>query len=120
MVSSVFKQAAEMLRRRKKNKWWLTAFLCLAVVAVVGTIAVLKPTGRAMTRGEKVLVCQHAVHQHAESCWAEGENGRELVCGYADFVIHKHAESCYDGEGNLVCPLPEVESHVHEPGYYEE
>ncbi len=120
MVSSVFKQAAEMLRRRKKNKWWLTAFLCLAVVAVVGTIAVLKPTGRAMTRGEKVLVCQHAVHQHAESCWAEGENGKELVCGYADFVIHKHAESCYDGEGNLACPLPEVEAHVHEPGCYEE
>ena len=99
MVSSVFKQAAEMLRRRRKNKWWLAAFLCLAVVAVVGTLALLKPTGRAMTREEKVLVCKHVIHQHTEGCYAEGENGKELVCGCADFVIHRHAETCYDARG---------------------
>ncbi len=120
MVSSVFKQAAEMLRRRKRNKWWLAAFLCLAAAAVVGTLAVLKPTGRAMTREEKVLACRHAVHQHTEGCYAEGENGRELVCGYADFVIHRHMESCYDGGGALACVLPEVETHVHEAGCFEE
>lgn len=120
MVSSVFKQAAEMLRRRKRNRRWLTVFLCLAVIAVMGTLVVLKPTGRAMTREEKVLACKYVLHQHTESCYGEGENGKELICGYADFVIHQHAAPCYDAAGNQVCTLPEVEAHVHEAGCFEE
>ncbi|MCI9067606.1 MAG: hypothetical protein HFI65_02825, partial [Lachnospiraceae bacterium] len=120
MISSVFRQAAEMLRKRRKNKWWLAAFLCLAAVAVVGTVMVLKPTGRAKTREERTLACKYAVHQHTEGCYAAGENGKELVCGYADFVIHQHAEGCYDAAGSLACALPEVEAHVHEAGCFEE
>ncbi|MCI8549113.1 MAG: hypothetical protein HFI68_00720 [Lachnospiraceae bacterium] len=120
MASSVFKQAADILRRRKKNKRWLAVFFCIAFVAAVGIIALLKPTGKAMTHEEKILSCQYTIHEHTESCYVTGESGEELICGYADYAVHTHDGSCYGSDGSLVCKLPEMELHVHDGNCYEE
>ncbi|MCI8465706.1 MAG: LPXTG cell wall anchor domain-containing protein [Lachnospiraceae bacterium] len=117
MVSSVFRQAAELLRKRKRNKRWMAVLLCLAVLVAAGTFMLLKPTGRAMTREEKVFHCSYVAHAHTETCY-DGEGA--LLCGYGDYVIHTHKEDCYGSEGALVCPLPEVEVHIHEAGCFEE
>lgn len=117
MVSSILKQAAEILRKRKESRRWQRVFLCLAVVAAAATVTILMTTGQALTREEKVLECQFEVHEHSQDCYDEEGN---LVCGYADYVIHEHNDDCYDAEGKLVCELPETELHEHEESCYEE
>lgn len=34
---------------------------------------------------------------------------------YCGYISHKHSDSCYDGNGNLICELPE---HEHDMGCY--
>ncbi|MCI8417627.1 MAG: hypothetical protein HFI33_09090 [Lachnospiraceae bacterium] len=117
MVSSLLKQAAGILRKKKENRRWRQAVLCLSVLVVAGTLGVLMLTGQAMTRKVKTLKCQLEVHAHADGCY--NEEGM-LTCGYADFVVHIHNDDCYDADGNLVCPLEQIESHEHTDACYEE
>ena len=117
MVSSIFKQAAGILRRRKLNKRWQRVLACMAVLVTVGTVTFLMLTGRAMTRREEILDCPLEVHTHTEECLDADE---ELACGYLDFVVHVHSEEyCYNEEGERICPLPETEEHVHTDECYE-
>ena len=118
MESSIWKHAARFLRDQKNHKLRLGVFVCLAAVAVLGTAAVLKYNGIAMTHKEKVLECPYTVHEHTQSCYTMVEGERVLTCGLADYVVHTHNDDCYDGNGTLVCPLPEVEDHKHTEDCY--
>ncbi len=116
-MESLRKQAARILREKKKYKLWLTAFLCMAVLVTAGTVAALTMSGQALNRKEKVLVCGLDVHEHTEEC---RDSEGELVCGQADYVIHIHNDDCYGEDGALVCALPEREPHVHDAACLEE
>ena len=99
-------QAGELLKKRKHYKRQTAVFLCLAVIVAFGTVTTLKLYGQAMTHKADVLACSHEVHEHTEDCYEENaEGGREIICGYADYVIHTHNDSCYDAKGSLACVL---------------
>ena len=85
MESSILKQIARFLQEQKKQKRWLVVFLCLAIIVGFGTVTALKMRGQAMTHKEKRVICQLAVHQHADECY--DENKENLICGYADYVL---------------------------------
>ncbi len=107
-------QAGELLKKRKHYKRQTAVFLCLAVIVAFGTVTTLKLYGQAMTHKADVLACSHEVHEHTEDCYEENaEGGREIICGYADYVIHTHNDSCYDAKGSLVCVLGEHKEHKH-------
>ena len=55
------------------------------------------------------------IHRHDGSCY---DAERNIVCGYADFVVHRHDSACYDENGDLWCPLTEVTEHRHEDSCY--
>ena len=90
-MEALRKQAARILREKKKHKLWLTAFLCMAVVVTAGTVTALKMSGQALSHKEKVLICGIEVHQHTEQC---RDSEGELVCGQADYVVHVHNDDC--------------------------
>lgn len=117
MEKHFFAQAAKFLQERKRYKRWLAIFLSLAVVVALGTAAALKLNGRAMTRTQKILDCQLAVHTHMPECYDE-EN--QLICDYADYTVHLHNDDCYGEDGALVCILPEIEAHIHTDECYAE
>ncbi|WP_251208979.1 SpaA isopeptide-forming pilin-related protein [Acetatifactor aquisgranensis] len=107
-------QAGELLKKRKHYKRQTAVFLCLAVIVAFGTVTTLKLYGQAMTHKADVLACSHEVHEHTEDCYEENaEGGREIICGYADYVIHTHNDSCYDAKGSLACVLGEHKEHKH-------
>lgn len=118
MESSIWKQAARFLQDQKNHKKRLGAFVCLAAVAVLGTTAVLKYNGIAMTHKQKVLECPYEVHTHTQLCYSTVEGERVLTCGLADYVVHTHNDDCYSAGGKLVCPLPEIEEHKHDERCY--
>lgn len=67
----------------------------------------------------RTLVCDgglSALHQHEDSCYTEGV----LTCGYADYILHRHTEDCRDGEGRLICPLPEIAGHLHDESCWQQ
>lgn len=109
-------QAGKLLKEQKQYRRRAVVFLCLAVVVMFGTVTALKLYGQAMTHKVEVLDCCFKVHEHTDDCYerdAEGNQGTESVCGYADYVVHVHNDRCYDGEGNLTCGLEEQEAHQH-------
>ena len=117
MESPILRQISKFLQDKKRYKRWLAVFVCLAVVVGFATTAALKMRGKAMTHDERVLACKLQVHQHTEACYDQEKN---IICGYADFVIHKHNDDCYDpNNGNLACTLPEVEAHQHTEECYQ-
>ena len=80
------------------------ALLCLSLVVIAGIYSVLSRNAIAMTRKVTVLDCSYAA--------PVGE-------GYAGYAVHIHNEDCFDGDGELVCPLPEIYPHVHSVDCYE-
>ena len=117
MDSPIFKQISKFLQDRKSHKHWTVVFTCLAVLVCLGTVGALKLMGQAMTRKEKVLVCNMEVHAHTVECQDEAGN---LICGFADYVVHVHNDDCYNSEGNLACTLPEIAAHTHSEACYAE
>jgi LPXTG-motif cell wall-anchored protein len=117
MENSIIKQAANFLRRQRNNRRWQATVLCLALIVVLGTVLILKLPGQAQTHQEKVLNCQLEVHEHTKKCYDKEKN---LICGYADYVVHTHNSDCYDSNGKLVCELPEIKEHKHTSDCYEE
>lgn len=117
MGNSMIEQAIKLFREKRKYRYWLAAFLCLAVLVTLGTVTVLKMNGQAANHKQKLLDCQIELHQHTEGCY-DSEGG--VICGYADYAVHTHNDDCYDSEGTLVCQLPEVQAHTHSPECYQE
>lgn len=116
MESPILKQIVKFLQTRKKQKQWMVVFVFMAVIVGFGTVTALKMMGQAMTRKEKVLDCQMALHEHTKGCFDKDKN---VVCGYADYAVHKHNDDCYNAEHKLICRLPEVEKHEHTKKCYE-
>lgn len=118
MLFSIFEQGASFIRKQARHKRWLVVCVCLALVAASGTILALKLNGQAMTHKQKVLQCEYHVHAHEKSCY--DQETKELICGYADYVVHTHNVDCYNDSGTLMCVLPEVEEHKHDKSCYQD
>ena len=56
-------------------------------------------------------------HEHTASCFAT--EVPDVPPEFAGMVLHKHNDFCYDSARNLICPLPELEEHLHEDACYE-
>ena len=51
------------------------------------------------------LICTQEEHEHQDLCYAEEEpKEMEYLCGAGE---HIHTETCSDGDGQLVCTIPE-------------
>lgn len=107
----------EYIRENKLRKRWHKVTVMLAMAAVVVTGAVMILPAITMENGPQMLECQIDIHTHTDSCYDEGNN---LICGYADFVVHSHDSSCYAEDGTLICPLNEIETHTHDASCYQE
>lgn len=87
----------------------------IACVVMLCTVYALIHPAVALEETGTDIVCEIDVHLHDEDCYIQndGQKSDVPVCGYADFVVHSHEACCYDEEGNLVCPLDEIEEHTH-------
>lgn len=85
-------------RRSERNRLRLHVGLTLVAIVAVLAVMVACLTGRlTLFQTKRVLNCQ--------------------VVGP---VAHAHNKDCYDGQGNLVCPLPELEKHAHTDACYDD
>ena len=57
-----------------------------------------------------VANCAAANHVHSESCADALGNP---ACGFGERILHTHGQNCYS-YGELICPLPELQEHLHE------
>ena len=62
------------------------------------------------------FTCTQDLHSHTPDCYDDEGN---LICGYADFYVHTHDDLCYYN-GELVCPLEEIQAHTHDDGCFTE
>ena len=90
MADNIRNRLAEMLRSKTRHATYLRALAVAALLVMVGVAFALHQNGIAMAHRETVLACPVTKR-----------------------VAHAHDESCYDGNGTLVCPLPELELHEH-------
>ena len=101
-MGDIVKQFNKAMRAKRVQKRWIAAFLCLSILAGLGTVSALTVTGQAATYKDKVLDCRYVPPSGP---------------GYADFAAHTHNDDCYDGD-MLVCPLPEIQAHYHDESCY--
>lgn len=57
-------------------------------------------------------------HTHAPGCFAATTAAAETA-GDGALVLHTHDALCYDADGNLICPMEELQEHTHEEDCYE-
>ena len=106
-----------LARRQLKTFMKKTAFgmSCIAVFCVV--YALVAP---ALTV-EWPPKCGLEEHTHTDECYGTVipvEMNCTVSAEDADIIIHEHDEFCYDGNGNLICELPEVKAHTHDETCY--
>lgn len=100
---------------RGKRRWYRVMTCLAAVVVFCTTYALILP---AITLEKQ---CQIPEHTHTDSCYTQVTSREKsvLACEVeADAVIHKHDAACRDENGNLVCSLPELETHRHTDSCY--
>ena len=91
------------LREMKKRKWQVMLLFCLSILVAAGVAGVFRLPPITKTYQVRELTCT-AVPPKGEAC--------------ADFFVHAHNDDCFDGDGNLVCPLPEIKPHRHTEDCY--
>ena len=96
-------QIALRLREMKKQKWQVTLLVCLSLLVAAGIAGIFHLPATTKTYQVRELTCT-AVPPTGEAC--------------ADFFVHVHNDDCYDGDGSLVCPLPEIKPHRHTEDCY--
>jgi hypothetical protein len=99
MGSSINNKATEMLDKQKKQKVWMIAIICLAATVVLGTVAMLRYIGRAMT-GDLTCTVEEHVHSVDAGCYTseaaeDGSTALVLICEKQE---HTHSEECYAGD----------------------
>ena len=122
MKNSLPLQAAQIYQDRCRKKLWhriVSGMVCVVVFCTV--YALILP---AITL-EKEPVCGREEHTHTEACYITEtvEPTTEYLCAEelaGSVTVHTHDESCYDRNGDLVCPLPEIEEHKHDKDCYRE
>ena len=107
----VFREIMDKVYRKKP---WNRGVTAIAAVIVFITTYLLILPAITMT---KDIVCGKEEHIHNDQCY-ETTYQRVLNCPYTQvgggvIILHKHDANCYDAEGRLICPLQEIEEHVH-------
>ena len=120
MGDSIKKRIADLLSSSKRQNAYLR-LLALAAVAVAIVVAIgLMQNGVAMVHTEVVLDC-HATpgvaHTHNVDCYDDNGN---LVCPLPEVELHTHDDSCYRETRTLVCQIPEQPAHQHDDSCYDE
>ncbi|MBR2260046.1 MAG: hypothetical protein IJ899_22470 [Blautia sp.] len=107
---NVFREIMDKVYRKKP---WNRGVTAIAAVIVFITTYLLILPAITMT---KDIVCGKEEHIHNDQCY-ETTYQRVLNCPYTQvggvIILHKHDGNCYDTEGRLICPLQEIEEHVH-------
>lgn len=138
MKKTILSDGEQYIRNRLFQKRWHKVMIVLSSIVVFCiTYALILP---AITMEKRCQIPEHThsdscyiqivsvsntypsctadtleIHRHDESCY---DAERNIVCGYADFVVHQHDSACYDENGDLWCPLTEVTEHKHEDSCY--
>lgn len=122
MANNALHKVVEQAKaNRRRNRWNKVVTGMAALVVFCTTYAMILP---AITE-EREPLCGLEEHLHEDKCW---ELPKVITCPYEaqaengqlPLMVHTHDEFCYDTLGNLICALPEVESHVHDYGCYTE
>lgn len=122
MEQSFASQVARCLHsHQRKLRGYQVLFVLAAIVVFCTVYALMMP---AVTLSNEV-VCGMEAHMHSDSCYSLElvPPQPELICGAGEdgaVLLHRHNEYCYNDRGELICTLPELESHVHGPGCYQE
>lgn len=122
MEQSFASQVARCLHsHQRKLRGYQVLFVLAAIVVFCTVYALMMP---AVTLSNEV-VCGMEAHTHSDSCYSLElvPPQPELICGAGEdgaILLHQHNEYCYNDRGELICTLPELESHVHGPGCYQE
>ncbi len=93
----------ELLKEKRKRSRYLALMLVLAVLVTAGVAGLFHLPAVAKTYQKTGLTCT-----------AEAPAGP----GYAGFFVHTHNEDCFDENGELWCPLLEIEAHLHDESCY--
>lgn len=96
-------QITMKLREMKKQKWQVALLVCLSLLVAAGVAGIFHLPATTKTYQVRELTCT-AVPPTGAAC--------------ADFFVHIHNDDCYDGDGHLVCPLPEIKPHRHTEDCY--
>ena len=107
----------EYIHEHKLRKRWLKITASLGALAIVMTAAAMILPAITMENTPQMLECRIDIHTHTDSCY---DAERNVICGFADFVVHTHNDSCYAEDGTLICPLDEIETHTHDASCYRE
>ena len=107
----------EYIHEHKLRKRWLKITASLGALAIVMTAAAMILPAITMENTPQMLECRIDIHTHTDSCY---DAERNVICGFADFVVHTHNDSCYAEDGTLICPLDEIEAHTHDASCYQE
>lgn len=122
MEKNLVTEAERYLASRHRDKRRSQLLRILALVVVFATVYMLILPAVTMSNE---LECGMEAHEHDESCWIVQEVPAQpkLVCTVGQdgaLVLHTHDSRCYDGQGTLVCALPEREFHIHGAECYRE
>ena len=138
MKKTILSDGERYIRKRLFQKRWHKVMMVLSAIVVFCTTYALILPAITMEKGCQIPEHTHSdscyiqivsvgntypsctadtleIHRHDESCY---DAERNIVCGYADFVVHQHDSACYDENGDLWCPLTEVTEHRHEDSCY--
>ncbi len=127
-TNNVLEQAVVYNKKRSRKKlWYRIVSMLSAFVVFVTTYALILPAitlsddpicGKVehvhceecfKTEYTVEFTCLSAFHSHSDTCYSDDV----LICRKTAFVIHSHSDVCFDGNGNLICSLPEIETHIH-------
>lgn len=107
----------EYIHEHKLRKRWFKITASLGALAIVMTAAAMILPAITMENTPQMLECRIDIHTHTDSCY---DAERNVICGFADFVVHTHNDSCYAEDGTLICPIDEIEAHTHDASCYQE
>ncbi len=101
-----------LIQTRRRHQRWVLAMVILSVLVSSATFMTLRYSAVAKTYQKRILDCREVsgtvAHIHnTEDCYRNGE----LVCPLEEIEPHEHTEACYTAV--LSCGLMESEGHVH-------
>lgn len=94
------------ISRKHRRRWQRFVSTVAMVVVFCTTYALILPAITMHTE----LLCGLEEHTHS------GECGMDYGCGAllaGKRVVHSHSSLCYGSDGQLLCPLGELEEHIH-------
>ena len=118
MKENLLQAAGRLGRSNKKRARWKKVMAVLACGVVFCTTYALILPAITMEQNKKPVCTEEQVSGHVHTPECQNDK-KELICGYADYVIHTHDETCKDENGHIICGLKEVKEHQHTKECYE-